>query len=187
MAREEKSEIPKSRITLTYRIPQGVEQKELELPFRVVVMGNLSGSTADGKNKSKDQQVDLDKRSIRRLDGKNLNKVMADMDLKVSVKVKDCIEPGDDGSNELEVTLPIKSMKSFTPAEIAQNVPKIKALLLLKKLLLEGQAHIDNSKEFRKDLQVISKDKETNLNNLKGELKGFDRFQLPPGLPKAGG
>jgi type VI secretion system protein ImpB len=187
MAREEKSEIPKSRITLTYRIPQGVEQKELELPFRVVVMGNLSGSTPDGQNKSKDQKVDLDKRAIRRLDGKNLNKVMSDMDLKVSVKVKDCIEPGDDGSNELEVTLPIKGMKSFTPAEIAQNVPKIKALLLLKKLLLEGQAHIDNSKEFRKDLQVISKDKETNLNSLKGELKGFDRFQLPPGLPKAGG
>lgn len=187
MAREEKSEIPKSRITLTYRIPQGVEQKELELPFRVVVMGNLSGSTPEGKNKSKDQLVDLDKRSLRRLDGKNLNKVMADMDLKVTVKVKDCIEPGDDGSNELEVTLPIKNMKSFTPAEVAQNVPKIKALLLLKKLLLEGQAHIDNSKEFRKDLQVISKDKAPSLKALKDELKGYDRFQLPPGLPKAGG
>jgi type VI secretion system protein ImpB len=189
MAREEKSEIPKSRITLTYRIPQGIEQKELELPFRIVVMGNLSGSTPDGKNKSKDQSIDIDKRAIRRLDGKNLNKVMADMDLKVTVKVKDCIEPGTDPANpnEMEVTLPIKGMKSFTPVEIAQNVPKIKALLLLKKLLLEGQAHIDNSKEFRKDLQVISKDKEPALKALKGELTGFDRFQLPPGLPKAGG
>jgi type VI secretion system protein ImpB len=187
MAREEKSEIPKSRITLTYRIPQGIEQKDLELPFRVVVMGNLSGSTEDGKNKSKDQLIDLDKRAIRRLDGKNLNKVMSDMDLKVTLKVKDCIEPGDDGSNELDVTLPIKGMKSFTPADVAQNVPKIKALLLLKKLLLEGQAHIDNSKDFRKDLQAISKDKVPSLTSLKGELKGFDRFQLPPGLPKSGG
>lgn len=188
MAREERSEIPKSRITLTYRIPQGIEQKELELPLRIVVMGNLSGSTPDGKNKSKDQLVDLDKRSIRRLDGKNLNKVMADMNLQVTVKVKDCIEPGNDPANpnQMEVTLPVKGMKSFTPADIAQNVPKIKALLTLKKLLLEGQAHIDNSKDFRKDLQLISKDKENTLTSLKGELTGFDSFQLPPGLPKGG-
>ena len=69
MAREERSEIPKSRITLTYRIPQGIEKQELELPLRLVVMGNLSGSK-DGKNQSKDQKLDLDKRPIRRLDAR---------------------------------------------------------------------------------------------------------------------
>ena len=188
MAREERSEIPKSRITLTYRIPQGIEKKELELPLRLVVMGNLSGSK-DGKNQSKDQKLDLDKRPIRRLDGKNLNSVMKDMNLQVTYKVKDCIDPGTDSANPnmLEGNLPITGMKSFAPAEIAKNVPKIKNLLELKKLLLEAQAHIDNSKEFRGDLKEIGKDRAAALNALKGEPTGMERFALPPGLPKAGG
>lgn len=189
MAREERSEIPKSRITLTYRIPQGIEKKELELPLRIVVMGNLSGSK-EGKNRSKDQLLDLDKRPIRRLDGKNLNSIMKDMNLQVSYKVNDCIDPGTDPANvnQLEGTLPITGMKSFTPAEIAKNVPRIKALLELKKLLLEAQAHIDNSKEFRADLKEIGKTRAATLSSLKGELPGLDaQFKLPPGLPKAGG
>lgn len=184
MAREERSEIPKSRITLTYRIPQGIEKKELELPLRLVVLGNLSGSK-DGKNQSKDQKLDLDKRPIRRLDGKNLNNIMKDMNLQVTYKVKNCIDPA--SSDTITGDLPITGMKSFTPAEIAKNVPQIKSLLELKKLLLEAQAHIDNSKEFRGDLKEIGKDRTASLTALKGELTNMDRFALPPGLPKAGG
>ncbi len=70
-------EIPKSRITLTYRIPQGVEQKELNLPFRLLILGDLSAGT------SKDRKLELDKREIRRLDGKNLNKVIEDMKMTI--------------------------------------------------------------------------------------------------------
>ncbi|XXY47181.1 type VI secretion system contractile sheath small subunit [Sorangium sp. So ce269] len=165
-------EIPKSRITLTYRIPQGVEQKDVNLPFRLLVLGDLSSGT------SKDRKLELDKREIRRLDGKNLNKVMADMNMSIETTVQNCIDPAN--AETLPVKLPVTSMKSFTPAEVARNVPKIRALLLLKKLLLEVQANIDNSKDFRKTLRALAGNEKA-AEELKKELEGFEGFQLPPG------
>ncbi|EYF05027.1 type VI secretion system contractile sheath small subunit [Chondromyces apiculatus] len=167
-------EIPKSRITLTYRIPQGVEQKEVNLPFRLLVLGDLSAGT------SKDQKLEFDKRQIRRLDGKNLNKVMADMDMSIEATVPNRIDPKN--SETLQVKLPVTSMQSFSPAEVAQNVPKIKALLLLKKLLLEAQANIDNSKDFRKILRALAQEgNKQAADELQKQFESYDSFKLPPG------
>jgi type VI secretion system protein ImpB len=165
-------EIPKSRLTLTYRTTVRGEPEEVQLPFRLVVMGDLSGGS------SKDRQVDLDRRTLRRLDGKNLNEVMADMNMSVKMSVPNKIDP--EHAEELAVELPISSMRSFTPAEVARNVPKVKALLLLKKLLLEVQANIDNRKEFRRLLRELAQDK-TALDGILKELEGFDDFKVPTG------
>jgi len=166
-------EVPKSRLTLTYRTTVHGEAEEVQLPFRVVVMGDLSGGT------SKDRQVDLDRRTLRRLDGKNLNEVMADMGLSVSVTVPNRIDP--ESSEEVAVTLPINSIRSFSPAEVANNVPKVKALLLLKKLLLEVQANIDNRKEFRRLLRELAQNPAA-VESIVGQLEGFDNFKVPAGV-----
>ena len=71
--------------------------------------------------------------------------------------------------------------KSFTPAEVAKNVPKIRALLLMKRLLLEVQANLDNRKEFRKLLRQLAQDKGS-VTQLLGELKGFEDFKVPGGV-----
>lgn len=164
-------EIPKSRITLTYRTEVHGEKEDVTLPFRVLVMGDLSNGT------SRDRQRDLDQREIRQLDGKNLDAVMADMAMTLKLSVDNKINP-DTGADKIEVELPIKGIKSFTPAEVARNVPKIKALLLLKKLLLETQANIDNRKEFRKLLRALATDKGA-IEKMLGELQGFETFKLP--------
>ena len=80
-------EIPKSRLTLTYRTTVSGEAEEVQLPFRLVVMGDLSGGT------SRDRQVDLDARNLRRLDGKNLDDVISDMKMSVSVNVPNRVDP----------------------------------------------------------------------------------------------
>jgi len=169
-------EIPKSRLTLTYRTTVSGEPEDVALPFRLLIMGDLSGGT------SKDRQVDLDQRQIRALDGKNLNQVMNDMNMSVRVTVPNRIDP--ERAEELSVEVPIRSMKSFTPAEVANSVPKIKALLLLKKLLLEVQANLDNRKEFRKLLRALAQDREA-VEKLMSELSDFGDFKLPDGR-KAG-
>ncbi len=96
--------------------------------------------------------------------------------------MKNCIDPAN--AETLPVKLPVTSMKSFTPAEVARNVPKIRALLLLKKLLLEAQANIDNSKDFRKMLRALAGNEKA-AEELKKELVGFEGFQLPPGRAAA--
>jgi type VI secretion system protein ImpB len=165
-------EIPKSRITLTYRTEVHGEQKDVSLPFRVLVLGDLSNGT------STDRKRDLDQRQIRGLDGKNLNAVMKDMNMTLRLDVPNKVNPSDGGA-DLAVALPIKGLKSFSPAEIAQNVPKLKALLLLKKLLLEAQANLDNRKEFRKLIRELATKKEA-IEALQSELKGYETFKLPP-------
>src|SRR5262245_24150965 len=97
-------EIPKSRLTLTYRTNVNGTPEDMTLPFRLLIMGDLSNGT------SKDRGVDLDQRNIRQLDGKNLNSLMADMKMSVSLAVPNRIDP--DKSESLNVTLPIEGMKS---------------------------------------------------------------------------
>lgn len=164
-------EIPKSRLTLTYRTTVTGTAQEVALPFRLFVMGDLSGGS------SRDRQVDLDRRIPRRLDGKNLDDVMADMNMSVELSVPNRIDP--ERGADMQVKLPITSMRSLSPAAIAQSVPKIKALLLLKKLLLEVQANLDNRKEFRRLLRELAANKAA-VEALQKELQGFDDFKLPP-------
>jgi type VI secretion system protein ImpB len=166
-------EIPKSRLTLTYRTNVHGEPEDVALPFRVLVMGDLSAGT------SVDRKVDLDQRQIRKLDGKNLDQVMSDMNMSVQVTVPNRIDP--ERGEEMTAELPIRGMKSFSPAEVAKNVPKVRALLLLKRLLLEVQANLDNRKEFRKLLRQLAQDKGA-VSTLLAELKGFENFKVPSGI-----
>ncbi len=166
-------EIPKSRLTLTYRTNVTGSSQEVALPFRLFVMGDLSGGS------SRDRKMDLDRRMPRRLDGKNLDDVMADMNMSVELTVPNRIDP--ESKRDLQVTLPVTSMRSLSPAAVAHGVPKIKALLLLKKLLLEVQANLDNRKEFRRLLRELAADKGA-VAALQKELKGFDDFKVPAAL-----
>lgn len=170
-------EIPKSRLTLTYRTNVHGTPEDITLPFRLLVMGDLSAGT------SQDRAVDLDQRRVRALDGKNLNQVMADMKMSVKLSVPNKIDP--DKAENLDVNLPITGMKSFSPAEVAEHVPKVKALLLLRKLLLEVQSNLDNRKEFRTLLRALAQNPAAAA-ALKEELAGFDDFKVPTGKADAG-
>ena len=168
-------EIPKSRITLTYRTSVNGERAEKALPLRLLVMGSFSSGT------SADSKKDLDQRQIRNLDGKNLDQVMKDMDMRLRFQVPNRIDPGN--SEQLDVELPIDSMKAFTPAQIAKNLPKVRALLLLRKLLLEQQGNLDNRKEFRRMVRELAQSPEA-VAALKKELQDFNGLTIPrPQLP----
>jgi type VI secretion system protein ImpB len=169
-------EIPKSRLTLTYRTNVNGQLEDKQLPFRLLIMGDLSNGT------SKDRALELDQRSFRHLDGRNLNSVMADMKMSMQFTVDNRVDP--DRGDAIEITLPIHGMKSFSPAQIAEQVPKLKALLLLKKLLLEVQNNIDNRKEFRNLLRQVAESPDLAA-ALRQELAGYDDFKLPGGT--AGG
>ena len=163
-------EIPKSRLTMTYRTKVDGEKENVTLPLRLLLMGDLS------KGSSTDRQVDLDQRELRNLDGTNLDSVMEDMNMSMSFSVPNKIDP--DKGEDVAVTLPITGMKSFEPAELCQHIPKLKSLLLLRKLLLEVQGNLDNRKDFRKLIRALAQDEDA-VNSLLGELDGFDSFKLP--------
>ncbi|GMU05704.1 type VI secretion system contractile sheath small subunit [Corallococcus caeni] len=165
-------QLPKSRITLTYRTTINGEQETVNLPLRLLVMGDYSLGT------SEDRKTDLETRKLRSVDGRNLDELMKDMKMSANFQVANRINP--DVESELNVTLPIDRMKSFHPDEIVKHVPKLKALLLLKTLLVEMQSNIDNRKDLRRELYELFS-KPDALKELLNELKGYETMRLPSG------
>ena len=96
--------------------------------------------------------------------------------MSVQVTVPNKIDPAN--SENLDVTLPISSMKSFGPEEVAKNIPKLRALLTLKKLLLEVESNIGNSKDLRKLVSDLYANPEA-FAKLKEEAQGVRRLQGP--------
>jgi type VI secretion system protein ImpB len=164
--------LPKSRITLIYRTNINGQEEDVKLPFRVVVLGDFS------LGRSKDRQVDLEERKLRSVNGNNLNELMKDMGMTLSFEVDDKLSS--DGEGKMAVELPVDRMKSFHPDEIVNHVPKLKALMLLRKLLAEMQSDIDNRKDLRKKLYELFSNKEELKKLLESEqLKSYASMRLP--------
>lgn len=161
-------ELPQSRITLKYRTTINGEEEEINLPMRTLVMGDLGSS--------KDRSEDLDQRRLRSITGRgNLDELMKDMDISLDLEVANHINPE---KGDFNLQLPITSMKSFTPDEVAKNVPAVKSLMLLKTLLLEMQSNIDNRRDIRKLILEVCSNPEK-LQQVMSELKGYESLKLP--------
>ncbi len=165
-------EIPKSRLTLRYKTEVNGQPEDISLPLRLMVNGDFSQGT------STDRKVDLEERRVRNLDGTNTDATMKDMGMNLRFAVANKIDP--DKEEDLQVSLPIDSMKAFSPDQVAQNVPKLKGLLTMKRLMEEMLSNVDNRKEFRKLLDELMS-KPENLEKVLAEMKGFEGFKLPSG------
>jgi type VI secretion system protein ImpB len=163
-------EIPKSRLTLRYKTEVNGQPEDMTLPMRLLITGDFS------QGSSTDRTFDLDERRIRNLDGTNTNTVMKDMRLSLNFTVDNKIDP--EREEDLQVSLSIDSMKSFSPDQVAQQIPKLKGLLTLKTLICEMQSNVDNRKELRKLLDELMSNPE-NLEKVLADLKGFESFKLP--------
>ncbi|WP_342381186.1 type VI secretion system contractile sheath small subunit [Myxococcus stipitatus] len=163
-------QLPKSRITLTYRTTINGEQETVNLPLRLLMLGDFSLGS------SEDRKADLDARKLRSVNGKNLDELMRDMKMSLRFQVPNRINP--DVEADLDVELPVDRMKSFHPDEIVNHVPKLKALRLLKKLLMEMQSSIDNQKALRNLVYELFSNKDA-LKAVLAELKEYESLRLP--------
>lgn len=161
-------ETPKSRITLTYKTEVEGEPAVVNLPFRILVLGDFSGGT------SKDRKVDLEERNPRSLDGRNTNQIMRDMNISL-----DCVVPNKLNQDEesLRVQLNFDSMASFSPEEVARQIPQVRSLLLLKKLLEEVQSNVANKKEFAQLLAKLFSSDEL-LKKMREKLKDYSPYRI---------
>ncbi|MEW5804188.1 MAG: type VI secretion system contractile sheath small subunit [bacterium] len=163
-------QIPKSRLTLRYRTEVNGQPEDIVLPLRLLVTGDFS------QGSSKDSTFDLEERRIRSADGKNTDAIMKDMGMSLKFTVPNRIDP--EKEEDLQVEIPIDSMKSFSPDQVAKNIPKLKGLLMLKELLEEVLSNVDNRKDFRNLLGELFSNEEA-LSKMVAELKGFESFKLP--------
>lgn len=166
-------ELPDSRLTLKYRTTINGEPEVVDLPLRLMVLGEFGGT--------KDAAMDLDERQLRSISGNNLPEVMRDMEIKLGFEARNLVNPADPDEIEMmKVDLSIKDMSSFSPDAVAHEVPKLRALVLLRGLLRALQTNVSNSKPFRKQLQEIFLPENAEaLNKIREELKEFTGLRIP--------
>ncbi len=163
-------EIPKSRLTLRYKTEINGALQDVTLPLRLLVQGDFSLGS------SQDRKADLEERRLRNLDGTNTDAVMKDMGMSLQFSVANKIDP--EASEDMNVNVPIDGMRAFSPDHVAKNVPKLKGLLQMKKLLEEVISNVDNRKEFRKLLNELMGNEEA-LAKMLQQLKGYESLKLP--------
>lgn len=146
MAESFQNEVPKARVNIKLDLHTGGAQKKVELPLKLLVMGDYSNgqSTAPLADRAK---VSIDKN--------NFNAVLAELNPKAKLAVENTL--AGDGS-ELPVDLDFKSMDDFKPDVVAGKVPELRALMAARNLLRDLKSNLLDNATFRRELEKILKD-----------------------------
>jgi type VI secretion system protein ImpB len=144
---KETSVAPKERVNIVYRPALGDAKEEVELPLKLLVMGDFTGKPDDRP---------LEKREPVNIDKDNFNEVLKAQGLGLNLTVPNKLSPRPD--EEMGVKLQIDSIKDFEPERIVGQVPELKRLLELREALRSLRGPLSNVPEFRKKLQELVKD-----------------------------
>lgn len=147
---KEGSVAPRERVNIVYRPATGDAQEEVELPLKLLVMGDFTGKPDDRP---------LEDREPINIDKDNFNEVLKAQNIGLSVTVPNKIsgEPDED----MNVELKFGSVKDFGPEAIAKNTPELNRLLELREALGSLKGPLSNLPDFRKKIQGIVKDEAT--------------------------
>jgi type VI secretion system protein ImpB len=144
---KEGSVAPKERVNIVYRPATGDAKEEIELPLRLLVMGDFT-LRQDDRMVEEREPVSIDK--------DNFNEVLKAQNVGLNLTVPNKLsgEPDD----EMAVNLNFGSLKDFGPEAVAKSVPELNKLLELRQALTALKSPLSNVPEFRKKVQDLVKD-----------------------------
>jgi type VI secretion system protein ImpB len=160
---KEGSVAPQERVNITYKPSTGNAQEEVELPLKMLFLGDYTGR-ADPRPLEERKPINVDK--------DNFQQVLAEQNLSVSMQVPDMLS-GEKGA-ELPVTLKFKKLGDFGPDAIAEQVPELKKLLQLRQAITALKGPLGNVPAFKKKITTLlgdDKAREKLINEL-GIAKG---------------
>jgi type VI secretion system protein ImpB len=145
MAGSFQNEIPAARINLKLDVGKGNAKKKMELPLKMLVMGDFT-------QKKRNQRVsDREKININKT---NFEQVMKSQDLSLNYAVDNKLT----GNGALSIGLKVDSMDSFKPENIAKTIPELSKLLAARNLLKDLKSNLLDNRAFRGRLEEIIKD-----------------------------
>ena len=146
MSESFQNEVPKARVNIKLDLHTGGAQKKVELPLKLLVMGDYSNGQ---------ETRALAERGKVSVNKNNFNSVLADYNPKARIAVENTL--AGDGS-ELPVDLDFKSMDDFKPEVVASRVPELRALMAARNLLRDLKSNLLDNAMFRRELEKILKD-----------------------------
>ncbi|MBA3980837.1 MAG: type VI secretion system contractile sheath small subunit [Alcanivorax sp.] len=160
MSKSFQNELPRARVNITLDLETGGAKKKLELPLKLLVMGDYSNGQSEGR---------IAERERVRIDRNNVNDVLKDMAPRVRYTVENTLR--DDGS-DIQVDLKFDSFNSFKPEQVAQRIPQLNDMLAMRSLLKDLKSNLLDNSKFRRELERIVKTK-PELEELMGELSNL--------------
>jgi len=143
------SESPKERINVTYKPATGDQSAEIEIPYKITVLGEF--------NPDEESKPVEDKKAIK-VDKNNFNDVLKHQGLSLEFSVADRLTDEEDAA--LNVKLDINSMKDFSPESIVENVAELKKLMELRESLIALKGPLGNVPAFRKAIESVVGDEQ---------------------------
>lgn len=133
---------PKERINVTFKPSSGDAAEALELPLKMMVLGDFTLQQDDRK---------LEDRKPLNIDKSNFNGVIEKQNLNIEFGVKNRLQ--DDENKEIPVNLSFKNMTDFDPSSIVEQVPELKGLMDLREALVSLKGPLGNVPAFRKAIE----------------------------------
>lgn len=144
---KETSIAPKERVNIVYRPALGDAKEEVELPLKMLILGNFTGVDGDRP---------LEKRDTVNIDKDNFDEVLKARNILMNISVLNRLSG--DQNEEITVNLRVERMKDFEPEAIVEQVPELKRLLELREALRALKGPLSNIPEFRKKIHELIKD-----------------------------
>ena len=141
---------PKERINVRYRSEKGGANESVELPFKMMVVGDFTNA---------EDERTIEERKTVQVDKDNFDDVLRSHNVSVDMGVTNQLSD-EENPDPLEISLKFKSMKDFTPENIARQVPELNSLLELREALVALKGPLGNVPAFRKAIESIIADDE---------------------------
>lgn len=147
---KEGSVAPQERVNITYKPATGNAQAEVELPLKMLMMGDYTG---------RPDPRPLEERKPINIDKDNFTQVLSEQNLSLNLTVNDVLSGEKDAS--LNLNLKFKKLSDFGPEAIAEQVPQLKKLLELRHALTALKGPLGNVPTFRRKIQSLLADPAT--------------------------
>ena len=145
---KESSLAPKERINVTFRPATGGAQEEIELPLKVMVVGDFL--------QRYDDRPIIDRNPVS-VNKNNFTDVMAKQNLSVQLSVRNRLTDSEE-PNDLPVNLSFQSLRDFEPEGVARQIPEMSSLLKLRDALISLKGPLGNIPAFRAALEEVLHD-----------------------------
>lgn len=144
---QEGSIAPKERVNIVYRPATGDAKEEVELPLKLLVLGDFTQRPDDRM---------MEDRAPVSLDKDTFNDVLKSQGLELNLNVPNRLSGQED--EQMALNLKFNSMKDFEPDAIVRKIPELAKLMELREALKALKGPLANVPDFRKKVQELVKD-----------------------------
>ncbi|MBM7063362.1 type VI secretion system contractile sheath small subunit [Pseudomonas sp. UL073] len=142
---------PKERISVTFKPATGNTQEDLELPLKLMVLGDFT-QRSDPRKLEERKPIAIDKHSF--------DEVLAKQELQLDLAVANRLQDEPDAS-ELGLQLRFNALEDFHPAQLVSQVPELRQLMELRDALVALKGPLGNAPAFRAAIEKVLADEES--------------------------